>query len=92
MFTRDPKWVAHPDMSRARGPAIHLGAMQQTAPHPEHDNLAPSAVLAVEVVTCPADSGGYATQNTAAHANIASIACGVYTTGTLCNASKICTM
>ena len=58
MFTKGTKQAVHPDVSWSREPAIHLGAMQQIAPRPERDNLTPSAVLAVEVVTCMAGFGG----------------------------------
>ena len=58
MFTKGPKWAEHSDVSWARGPAIHLGAKQQAAPHPERENLTLSAVMVVEVVTCLVDSGG----------------------------------
>ena len=58
MFAKGPKQAEHPDVSWARGPAIHLGAKQQAASHSERDNLTPSTVLAVEVVTYLGDSGG----------------------------------
>ena len=58
MFTKGPKWAEHPDVSWAGGPATHLGAKHQAASLSEHDNLPPSAVLVVEVVTCPVDPGG----------------------------------
>ena len=58
LFTKGSKWVEHPDMSWARGPATHLGAKHQAASLSEHENLMPSAILVAEIVICPVDSGG----------------------------------
>ena len=58
MLAKGPKWVDHPDVSWVRGPAAHSGAKHQVESLSECNNLPPSAVLAVEVVTCQVDSGG----------------------------------